>query len=125
MFPTSSTVGHWLYAVGLQDGRIKIGRTGKPRERFSQHRKTYGDAIAWVHLGPRIHQQRFAAHMVERRAIEALAEIGVRIARTEVFLEVDKATALRVLRDAITQERAADAAWESRHARPAPAAAGG
>lgn len=45
--------GHWLYAIGLPDGRVKIGKTSRPRARFVQHAATYGVPL-WVHLFCRV-----------------------------------------------------------------------
>lgn len=113
LLPRRGDGRNWLYALGLGDGRIKIGRTGKPRDRLAQHRKTFGDVIVWFHLGPRVHRQCYSAHMVERRAIDTLAKLGARIGNTEMFRDIDKATVLRILRESIALAHAADAEWSA------------
>lgn len=114
MFPRCD--GQWLYAIGLSDGRIKVGHTSRPRSRAQQHRTAFGATIVWAHLGPRVYAACHAAHGVERRVIEVLAKCGTRIGRTEFFRDIDKATVLSVMREANALARATSARLNAEHA---------
>jgi hypothetical protein len=85
----------WLYAIGLTDGRIKVGMTGKPRERASQHCRGYGALIEWYHLGPIV--DFTGSSQIERAVLHALAAKGERVAQ-EVFRGLSKSEVIATIR---------------------------
>lgn len=103
MFPCHSRVrtSERIYALGLFDGRVKVGITGQPRARAAQHCRRYGAAIKWFHMGPCV--PCIAPHRVERAV---LAELATRFKRdsSEVFFDLPKSTAIAVIRDVTARE---------------------
>lgn len=95
----------WLYAVGLPDGRMKVGIAGQPRARVRQHAVTF-EGLLWAHVFGRLPNSR-VARAVERRAITFLAAVSRRIDSSECFRDIDKAEFLRVIRMAYANAEAA------------------
>lgn len=109
LFPMSRQGRFYLYVVGLNDGRIKIGQTIDPRGRMNCHRLQLG--LAWCHLFP--HGSRYYVNVAEPTGIKALAAIGTRIGRTEQFHGIDKATAIRTLREVVAAAQADERKWRA------------
>lgn len=107
LFPTGmrkSVRGSWVYAVGLRDGRIKIGVTNVPRGRLQSYWRQH-EGLAWAHLFARV-QGNAAALKVERTALGLLAVVGHRIGRSEYFRDLDRDDTLRVVRQAYRMHEA-------------------
>ena len=97
-----SASGHWMYAVGFHDGRIKLGLSCKPRSRLIQHWIASEGAVAWTHLFRRF-SNRGRAGAVERAALTLAAAASVRIRLTETFRGLTRAEAMRCVRQAIAE----------------------
>ena len=119
MFPALKHVrnmnGEWVYAVGLPDGRVKVGIARLPRERIQTHWRTHG-GLLWAHVSgfvPR-HQGvlcfRAKSMEVERAILARLSRVAERIGRTECFRGLDKGLVLRVCREEIAAARATEQA---------------
>lgn len=92
----------WMYALGLTDGRVKIGVTATPRDRMRTHWTAAGGAVEWVHLFCRVERVRQRTCCpAERAAIAACEAAGQRIATTEFFRGLTKAQVLAHCRAAI------------------------
>jgi hypothetical protein len=101
MFPRRVKDRLWVYLVGYQDGTLKVGLTSHPRQRMSCHR--LAGAMEWCHL---LGCGGYGfGHSSERMAIQALSKFGSRQGRTELFSGIDKATAIRVGRDVLAEQR--------------------
>ena len=88
----------YLYALGLQDGRTKIGITRYPRGRMSSH-STKTRPLAWVHLfAPQPHSRAYA---IERKACLFAERHSERLhPHIEWFKELSKKDAIAAVRDA-------------------------
>jgi len=89
----------WLYALGLSDGRVKVGFTGQPRVRLQQHRVRYEYAITWFHLGPRL-GSKASALAAELALCGDLADRFARASGRETFHAANKACVIRAMRSA-------------------------
>lgn len=86
----------WLYLFGLKDGRVKVGRTVRVRERLAHHRRQHGPSFDWVHIYP---QKESGSS--ECAAIHALRLAGQRVGRTEMFTGISKQQAIQLCRAAV------------------------
>lgn len=102
MYPHNrgNTGRDFLYAFGLMDGRVKIGRTRKPRERFVQHFRSFEKSIVWTHLFAPVPSGRIA-HAAEHQALNAASLAGSRRGKTEFFDQLDKQQAIAAVRSGI------------------------
>ena len=99
MFPNeySGVHGPWMYAVGLRDGRVKVGTATHARERINHYCVAH-EGLAWAHLFARIPAGRRAAKAIERRALTLLGVVAKRTeAHSEYFRGADRETVLRVV----------------------------
>lgn len=91
----------FIYALGLSNGRTKIGVCGGPRSRFMQHWYANDGNVTWTHLFAPI--EYADADRIERRALILAAEVSQRIRRTETFWNLDREQAIRCVRSAIAE----------------------
>lgn len=96
--------GHWLYAMGLTGGWIKVGCTSRPRVRLQQHRTSHGEALEWFHLGPLV-GDKYDALYAERQVVDGLAERFRRFGTNEVFETADKGAVLTLMREVVGRLR--------------------
>jgi len=106
LYPRGAGYGRLLYALGLSNGRTKIGVCMSPRSRFVTHWVASEGAVTWSHL----FAQRFQGKdilFVERDACARAAIVGNRVRRTETFTDLSRDDALRCVRAAIAEALAA------------------
>jgi hypothetical protein len=94
----------WLYAVGLPDGRIKLGISSRPRKRVQSYWHQHEGGIQWAHLFGPVGSEK-ASRRVEGAAVAALSLVANRIGRSEYFRYLDKGTMLRVVRAVVLAHR--------------------
>ena len=100
LFPVGGiTADRWMYAVGLNDGRIKIGIANRPRKRIQSYWMTH-IGIAWAHLFPKVGDYA-RAREVEKRCITELSRVATRRGRSEYFSGCSRAEVLAVCRSVI------------------------
>lgn len=88
----------YLYLIGRRDGGIKIGKSVDIRHRLMTHRQHLGADLLWVHV--------FAGENsgnCEYAAKHALAEIGQRLRKTEVYFGLTKRQAIEACRPLVAQ----------------------
>jgi hypothetical protein len=90
----------WLYALGIDDGRIKIGITHSPRDRMHVHGRAMGQSLLWFHIGPSA-IDGVESRAAEYRALQAAGLVGERIGNTEMFRGLTREQALECLRYAV------------------------
>lgn len=91
----------FIYLLGLVDGRTKVGVTGNPKARLQGHKQAF--EIAWVHFfSPAPGFERVA----ESYALRRLAGVGQQIGRSEVFNGINKADAIKAVREGVEMYRA-------------------
>ncbi len=106
MFPKWHSTGRvWLYAVGLRDGRVKVGIARRPRERIKTYWRTH-EGFDWAHLFSPLADARTARH-AEVYCVSAAAKAGQRIGRSEYFRGFEKASFIAVCRAGIAAYTAA------------------
>lgn len=89
MFPRGNKVqGWWLYAVGLPDGRCKVGIAAHPRSRVQQHWRTHG-GLVWAHVFGRRFDSSPSVRHAESLCLGKAAKIATRLGRTECFADAD------------------------------------
>jgi hypothetical protein len=102
LFPSQCCSGfQWLYAIGYSDGTVKIGLTCLPRRRMDEHWRRSGGSFAWAHVFPKIGDR--LARSAERLALNAVAANARRAGGTELFRDLTRADALRLVRAAISE----------------------
>lgn len=92
--------GRYLYALGLVDGRTKIGIAYRPRARVVAHWVATRGGVTWVHVFGRFDSR--AVEKIERAACSLAGQRSIRIGRTETFLELERDEALRSVREAVS-----------------------
>lgn len=100
---------HWIYALGRDDGVVKIGITQTPRSRVMTHRNVLrksGVALTWYHFFTPLGRE---AHACERAVKRALAAVGEQIFKTEEFRGITKELAISVVRRVMAEHRGAAA----------------
>lgn len=111
LFPRWSNTLFWVYAIGFKGGVTKLGMTGKPRLRITQHWRATRGEVEWVRLF--VPGSRFYARTVEERAIQAARKIGRRINTSEWFYDLSKADAIACVHAAEPDARLRTEAYEA------------
>jgi hypothetical protein len=119
LLPAGGVDHGFVYLLGLVDGRIKIGRTSRPRYRLQTHRNAFGDQFAWFHLFPG--ERRYFGVLAERDAIQALSAVSQRIGKTEIFSGLTRDAAMSIVRQCIQERLRQYAEWDARDAKQAQA----
>lgn len=104
LLPRGTADRAWLYLLERQDGVVKVGMTAYPHLRLQNHRteaRKHCTPLVRFHLLRAFH--RLHVRAVEMRAVNALAQVGQRIERTEEFRGLTFAAALAVVRASIAE----------------------
>jgi hypothetical protein len=106
LFPAGCGNRLWLYAIGYENGTVKLGMTSAPRSRLLLQWKW----AAWAHLAGTLHFNSLC-RSAERYALDEAKKHGTSIGRTERFEGLSKADAIACLRAGIQSVLDTDHQW--------------
>ena len=93
--PNGGSGKQYLYAIGLDGGLTKFGRTSNPRQRLGVHLRHAGGLIVWHCVTPALRDG--PSYEAERRMLRLASEGGERIGRQEVFAGIRRHAAIRMV----------------------------
>ena len=81
--PGGGSGNQYLYAIGLDGGLIKFGRTSNPKQRLGIHLRNTGGRLLWHFVTPALRDG--PSYEAERQMLRIASLRGVRAGRQEVF----------------------------------------